>query len=304
MDRRAFLGVAGGLLALSACAKTPPPNIVVEPTPTPTPTPKVKLSFYSGTTPIEQAVRGVLAQATTNAGYDPALKDINPADVNGLLLDLDEDKAGVAVGFATTLWQLLASGSEPPAPDDLLPTLAGLVQGSATMLSTTPLDGKIVWAVSDSSSLTSLSGLKKWSKEVKQEVAVPTFVGSRTDGIPALAVIYEANIEAAYDDDPIHRRELLDTGEVEVAAFRACDFSELLGLRILEDPTGVGVSDPLVVLMNPALPDEHPEAVLAFTAALKAITEENFADVENDIAIGRDSAQTAADWLIAQGVGS
>jgi hypothetical protein len=302
MDRRAFLGVAGGLVALSACAKTPPPN-VVEPTPTPTPTPKVKLSFYSGSTPVEKAVRGVLAQATTDAGYDPSVDDIQTADVNGMLLDLSDDPAGISLGFATSLLNSLASGQEAPAADELLPTLAALVAGSATILSTTPLDGKIVWAVPASSELTSLADLKKWSAKETKNVSVPTFVGSRPDGIPSLAVVYGANIEAQYADDPLDRRRRLNAGEVELAAFRACDFSELDGLRILEDPTGVTATDPMVVLLNPALPDAHPEAVLAFTAALKEITPENFASVEADVAAGKDAATVASDWLNAEGLG-
>jgi hypothetical protein len=294
VDRRTFLIVAGGLAAFTACAKAPP---LPSPTPSATDAEQPQILFWSGSTPIEESVRAVLAEASAAMGFAPTQSDIQTADVNGMLFDLAANPNAVALGFATTLLQDLRSGQEQPTPDEILKELATAIQDSAALLGTSPLDGRIVWVVNPDSKLKSLADLQQWSAEKTKPVAVPTFVGPRPDGIPSLTVVYAANVEAKYIDDPLARRESLTRKDVEVAAFRACDFSELEGLRVLEDPTGITLDDPMVIMLNHDLPDSQPQAVLAFTDAWKAITPENFASLEAQFATGAAPAEAAKQWL-------
>jgi hypothetical protein len=286
--------VAGGAVALTACAKAPP---LPSPTPSVTTSDRPQILFWSGSTPIEESARAVLAESAAAMGYAPTQSDIQTADVNGMLFDLAAKPNAVALGFATTLLQDLRSGQELPAPNELLQELATAIQDSAALLGTSPLDGKIVWVVNPDSTLKSLADLQQWSAKATKQVAVPTFVGPRSDGIPSLTVVYAASVEAKYIDDPLARREALTRKDVEIAAFRACDFSELEGLRVLEDPTGITLDDPMVIMLNRALPDSQPQAVLAFTDAWKAITPENFASLETQIATGTPPDTAAKQWL-------
>ncbi|MCL1838513.1 MAG: hypothetical protein FWG47_04250 [Propionibacteriaceae bacterium] len=299
MHRRAFVLAVAGLFAFAACSAAPP---IATPTPTPTPTlERPALHFWSGSTIAEKTVRAVIAQTTQRVGYAPELKNVNPSDVNGLLYDLADSPNAVAIGFAVTMLRDLGGGLEPPAPDDVLSLLASEIQDSAQLLATTPLDGRIVWAVAADSPLTSLADLKAWSAAAPKPIAIPTFVGSRSDGIPSLEVVYEANVEIKYQDDALKRSEALLSGAVEVAAFRACDFTELAGFKLLEDPAGITVSDPMVVLLSPGLADAHPEAVLAFSDVLKKINEANFTDLQSKVASGVDTESWVNSWLIEYG---
>jgi hypothetical protein len=286
--------MAGGFAALAACSKAPP---VSGPTPQVSVTPRQQLLFWSGSTPIEESVRAVLAAGIDAVGFDAVESDIQTADVNGMLFELSANPNAVAIGFANTLLQDLQSGQKLNSPGELLNELASEIQESAVVLAASPLDGKIVWAVNPASKLKSLADLQKWSADQTKQVAVPTFVGPRLDGIPSLAVVYNAKIEAKFIDDPLARQEALTTGAVELAGFRACDFSELEGLRLLDDPTGISQPDPMVLLLNPGLPDAQPEAVLAFTDVWKAITPQNFAALETQFAAGADPIPAAKQWL-------
>ncbi|MDR1710374.1 MAG: hypothetical protein LBR58_00695 [Propionibacteriaceae bacterium] len=294
MDRRQFLISLGGLAALAGCAQTMPETT---PTPTVTPTPKTVLKIWSGSTPVERAVREVLAAAVVAADYEAETKDVVTDGVEALMYELQADPLAMTLGFAGTMLDALPAVDEPPPPDELLATLAAAVEESATLLKTTPLDGKLVWAVLPETGLTSLAELKQWTAPAPKTIGISAAAGAKSDGYPALTVTYGAALETVLIASPTNRAERLRSGELDIAGFRACESAELAGFTILEDTLGLGESDPMVTMVNPALPEAEPAAILAVTDALKKITPENFAALEKAVAGGADAKVQAAAWL-------
>ncbi|MDR1767582.1 MAG: hypothetical protein LBR32_03980 [Propionibacteriaceae bacterium] len=304
LDRRGFLAGLGAL-ALAGCARQAP--ILASPSATPTPTAKTEFTVVSGTTPIELAVRGLLVAALTSQTTQGVGQDVSSDDANGNLLDLAELPSGLLVGFARTMINGL-SPSKEVADADVLSELAALVEPGASVLDKTPVDGRLVWAAPKASKLTSLAQLKDKchpakKKTVSLKAGIPAFAAARGDGVPALTVVYNAVLDTTYIPSPTQRREALDDGRVELAAFRACDFAALDGLVQLKDPSGIAQADPMVVLPNAALPDAQPNAVLSVLAALGKMDADNLLALEASAASGQDLASAAVKWLAGEGLG-
>lgn len=82
----------------------------------------------------------------------------------------------------------------------------------------------------------------------------------------------------------------------------ATDYTGVSGLVALEDPDQLGASDPVVVLVNSALTDDDPDAVLAMDAVAKALTAEALIGLQAKVATGAQPAAVAQEWLAAKGL--
>ncbi len=298
MDRRQFLLGAFAFVALAGCSRQEPPLVEksVRPSPTATtPTPQA-MAVAAGTTPAESLLGALLEQALTARGFAGQPIPLPSGGAYGLSEAIKAGAMAFSVGFAWTLLSPVLTNSEPPDPGDYVPTLASKLQpDGVALLQDSPADGSLVWAVAPKASTASLNDLARWKKGKK--VSVPSFAVSRPDGVPGLAVAYGATLTVVKDDDPAARRRALLAGDVALAAFRACDAAEIAGLKRLDDPLGITLPDPMIVLFDDRVTDAEPSAVLAVTDTLTALGDAQLASLEKQVAQGVSPAQVAADWI-------
>jgi len=302
LDRRQFLMAgAAGLLVLAGCAKQPPGTVrsasAVTPSGIPAPTPTPSGPGYdvaAGTTPAESTVAALVAGALVAQGFASAPSSLPSGTAYDLVAAVGAGVPPFALGFANTLEAQFATSDNAPAPDQLTQALASVIAPGASLLSASPCDGSLVWAVAAGSSVSSLDGLSALKGKT---VIVPTFAVNRSDGIPGLKAIYGASLSAKVEDDPAARRAALMDGTAALGAFRACDVGELSGLTALADPKGMIDADPMVVLFKATLATDQPTVVLAVNTLLNALTKDAFDALEPQVSGGADAATVASGWI-------
>lgn len=206
--------------------------------------------------------------------------------------------------FADTLWTSLSKGAEPPPEDALLGELAGLLEPEVGVLACPDVDGRLVWLVTRAvaeTGITSLSRIGTWSRD--RVAAVPSLAVSRADGVPGLRTVYGAKFRVDEVDDPVERALRLTTGDAQIAAFRATDYTGASGLVELVDTEKLTVADPVVVLVNQALADAEPNQVLAMDALAQTLTTDSLIDLQAQVASGGSAVDVANRWLTGQGLG-
>lgn len=294
MDRRGFLLGATALLA-SGCARVAPTTQnSVEPAPIPSP-----LAVGAAGGPDAAMLAGLLAQAVTAteraANVTTAAEDWQAALGDGTLACLP--------AYAGTLWAELSDADEPPVDSEVVADLADLVAPEISVLAAPNLDGGLVWMVTQNTAkagITRLDQLGPWSKG--RTAAVPALAVSRADGLPGLRAVYHAAFTTGRVDDPRERAAALVAGRAQIAAFRRTDYTGVSGLVALDDPDQLGAPDPVVVLVNSALADDDPDAVLAMDAVAKALTLEALLGLQAKVATGAQPAAVAQEWLAAKGL--
>jgi len=305
MDRRQFLTGTLALAALAGCSRVAPPpepGVTRTPTPsaTPTPTPPAtRRPVAAGVTTAELAMQAVAMKSLDARGYAGVAAGMPANGVYGLSAAVKGGSVAFAVGFAMTLLDSVSAVGDPPAPDELLPTLASALEPDGVgLLQQSPADGHLVWVTGPQSSLAALDAL---SDGKKRSVSVPSFVVERADGVPALKDVYGANLTVTTDDDPRSRHDAVLAGKVDLTVFRACDVAELVGLRELEDSSGIVRPDPMILAFDAQLTDADPGAVLAITDALTALGVDGLGTLEAAIyAAGDLDADTIVTKWVSQ----
>ena len=296
MDRRQFLVGAASLFVLAGCSRMePPPTVASTPVGSPS-QPSGLAPVASGPTAAERAVRAVLVEALRARGFGGAPVGLPGTSAFDIPAALEVGVAAFAVAFVGTMLDELSTSDQPTAPGELLEALARAVQPEASVLSTSPCDGRLVWAVGPGATLSDLRGLSsaEWRGRT---AAVPSFAVNRADGIPGLQTAYGAQLTVETMDDAGARRSALTSGTAAIGAFRTCDLAELDGLGVLNDPLGLAQADPMVVLFDASLADDQPGAVLAVTDALAVLGATAFATLQRGVASGGDPEQVAREWV-------
>ncbi|MCA0252585.1 MAG: hypothetical protein LCH76_09920 [Actinobacteria bacterium] len=229
--------------------------------------------------------------AALQASDDPAVTTEVVAGTETLALGDNSPMAMPA--FAGTLLQEFSNQPLPAEPAETIAYLATEVAPEVGVLETSWVDGGLVWAATPDSGLASLSDLAVLPQVV---AAVPSFAVDSSVGVPVLQAAYNAKATAEQLDDPAERAAALADGSATIAAFRRTESIDLEGLVELEDPVGVGVPDPLVVVVSAEFADQRPDAVLVLDAVQQALTNDSFAELT--AAAAADGLDTAiAAWL-------
>ncbi|MDR1833417.1 MAG: hypothetical protein LBQ92_02010 [Propionibacteriaceae bacterium] len=295
----------GSIPATASATPSADPN--ADPTPSAEPLPQ--LTVAAGTTPAEQLLGAVAAQALLTAGVEGVL--IPAPESNELLEQLADGTIAFYPGFTATLLEQNLGGDEPPAPDEVPGVLAAKVGPEISLLQPTALDGQLVWASCAEAEEGQLV-FKTWGDIFGANVdwqtgptgMVPGFAMTRSDGVPGVEAVYTpegSKWNWVQQDDPAARRAALLSLEATVAAFRAIDYPFLDGLNVLEDTRGFGMADPVAVLFTSTLADSNPQAVLAVDKVFQAFTAEGFAQLEAQVVSGQPAAQVAAAFVASVG---
>lgn len=205
--------------------------------------------------------------------------------------------------YAGTLWSSLSKSDEPPAAKKLLGEVASLLAPDVSVLAMPDVDGSLVWRVTADTAregITSLSRLRGWSDG--RVAVVPKLAISRADGIPGLKTVYGAGFDVLKAEDPVQRATLLTNGNAVVAAFRQTEYTGASGLVDLVDVEKLTLPDPGVLLVNTALTEAEPEAVLAVDAVAQALTTDMLLDLQAQVAGGGTVPEVADRWLQEQGL--
>ena len=295
MNRRGFL-LSTGVVLVAGCARSAPPDLA---TTTPS-TSAVPLAIGDDGTPAGAMLAQLLCQAVRASGGAAVLAPIGE-DWQASLAD---GSIAAVPAFAVTLWSQLSEGSDPPdGVDALLSDVAGLLAPEVSVLGAAGVDGGLVWEVTGKTAadgITSLDRIAGWSKG--KVVAIPPVAGSRADGIPGIKGVYRGAFTTARLADPTQRAAQLVAGQVALAAFRRTEFTGVANLVTLEDPDEIGLADPLVVLLDAALADADPGAVLAMNGVAGVLTTVMLVELQAKVAGGAGAAEVAGTWLVSQGL--
>ena len=293
MDRRGFMLGTGALL-VAGCARSAPLDLG-------TATPSVSavpLAIGDDGTPAGAMLAQLLCQAVRASGR-AAMPAAAGEDWQA---SLGDGSIAAVPAFAATLWSQLSDESEPPdGVDALLSDVAGLLAPEVSVLGAVGVDGGLVWEVTGKTAadgITSLDRIAGWSKG--KVVAVPPVAGSRADGIPGIEGVYHAAFTTASLADVNQRAAQLVSGQVALAAFRRTEFTGVANLVALEDPDQIGLADPLVVLLDAALADADPAAVLAMNGVAGALTTVMLVELQARVAGGEAVADVAGRWLVSR----
>lgn len=295
MDRRGFL-LGTGVLLVAGCARVVPAELSsAAPT-----AGAAALAIGTDGSPAGTLLAELLSQALTAKGRTAAVV----AAGDDWQAALGDASLSAVPGYAATLWsQLGGSAGPPPGVDDLLSDVAGFLAPEVSVLPASGVDGGLVWKVTKETAatgITSLGGIAAWSRG--KVVAIPPVAASRSDGIPGITGVYRAVFTTDSIVDPGRRASRLDSGEVALAAFRRTEYTGPANLVALADPEGIGLADPMVVLLGAALVDTDPDAVLALNAVAGLLTTAIVTDLQAQVAGGVPVAQLAGQWLAASGL--
>lgn len=295
MDRRGLLLATGALLA-AGCARVSPMAV---PSPTPTASAEPLLVGDDGT-PAGAVLAQLICQALVAKGRSATVTAAG-ADWQAALGD---GSLAAYPAYGATLWGELSAADEPPAGvGELLTDVASLVAPEVSMLAASGVDGGLVWLVTDRTARTGITGLDRiaaWSKG--KVAAVPAVAASRPDGVPGIKGVYRAAFRLATVEDPAQRADQLVSGKVALAAFRRTEYTGVAGLVALSDPDRFAVTDPLVVLLDGALGDADPEAVLAISGVTDGLTTAALVELQSRVADGTAVADVAGEWLSTNGL--
>lgn len=297
MDRRSFLVGASALL-LAGCAQARPSDPGSATAAGSATASAVPLQVGSDGTAAMSMVAALLSQALSAKGHAAA----TATAADDWLAALGDGTLDFLPAFAATTWAAMAGADEPPEPDQLLSSLADLVQPQASVLSAGQVDGTLRWYVTEAtaaSGITSLEQLAAWSKGRK--LAAARMAKDRADGIPGLEAVYRTHFTVTVVDDPLRRAAMLADGRVAVAAFRACDYTGATLVK-LDDPDQVATADQLAVLLDAGLADSDPDAVLVVQALTQALTTAQLVTLQSQVAKGGAADQVAHSWLVAKGL--
>ncbi len=295
MDRRGLLIAAGALLA-AGCARVSP---VAVDTPSPTASTAPLLVGADGT-PAGALVAQLVCLALVAKGRPST---VTPAGTDWQAA-LGDGSLAAYPAFGATLWAQLSDDSEPPAGvDALLTDVASLVAPEVSTLAASGVDGGLVWLVTARTAkagITSLDRIAGWSKG--KVAAIPSVAAVRSDGVPGIKGVYGGAFKVATLDDPAQRAAGLASGQVAMAAFRRTEYTGTTDLVALEDPDQLAVTDPLVVLLDSALGDADPEAVLAISELTRILTTGALVDLQAKVAGGATERDAADQWLATNGL--
>ncbi len=295
MDRRGLLLAAGALLA-AGCARVSPLAV-----PSPSPTVRARpLAVGDDGTPAGALVAELVCRALLAKGRSASVTATG-ADWQAALGD---GSLAAYPAYGATLWAQLSDADEPPAGvDELLTDVASLVAPEVSMLAASGVDGGLVWLVTGRTARAGITGLDRiaaWSKG--KVAAVPALAASRSDGVPGIEGVYRAAFRLATVEDPAQRAAQLVSGKVSLAAFRRTEYTGQANLVALADPDRFAVTDPLVVLLDSALGEAEPEAVLAISGVTDLLTTEALVELQSRVVDGSSVGDVAGEWLSTNGL--
>ncbi|MGV8909831.1 MAG: glycine betaine ABC transporter substrate-binding protein [Propionicimonas sp.] len=295
MDRRGFL-LGTGLVLVAGCARVVPSD---PGTAAPGPA-AATLVIGSDGTPSGALLAELLCLALQAKGRTAS---VAPAGADWQA-SLGDGSLAALPAYAATLWSQLSDDTEPPAgADAVLSDVAGLLAPEVDVLSAAGVDGGLEWLVTRSTTrdgITSLDRIGAWSKG--KVVGVPPVATSRADGVPGIKGIYHATFTTASVADPSQRAAQLASGQVALAAFRRTEYTGVTGLVALEDPDKLDTADPLVVLLDAALAEADPDAVLAMNGVAAILTTDMVLGLQGEVAGGASTTDAARRWLTANGL--
>jgi hypothetical protein len=248
-----------------------------------------------GPSAAEKTLAAVCAEAVKLAGVGAELVDV-PATGGELIAQMSVGTISVYPGFAATLLEQNLAGEEPPAPEEVVATLAAKLAPDISLLQPNGLDGKLVWATGK----TDIADWEAAARAIGGEsplALVPKFAITRSDGVPAIQAVYSAALDFQVEDNAFARHERAAGQDAFVAAFRALEVAELSGLKQLADTRGIAMADPVAVLFTKTLAEDQPEAIIKVNEAMKALTAAEFAVLETQVASGADPLTVAAPWV-------
>lgn len=296
MLRRGFLLGAAGI-AVAGCARVQPTLVTESPV---APTQAVgPLRIGSDRTPAGVMLAQLLAEALLAGSRAASVADVG----DDWQASLADGSLAATPAYAATIWAQLSSAEDPPAPESMLTEVAGLVAPEVSTLAATGVDGGLVWLVTERTAkagITSLDRIAGWSKG--KVAAIPALAAARADGVPGIRGLYHGAFRLARLEDPAQRAAQLVGGQVALAAFRRTDYTGATHLVALEDPDVLGVADPLVVLLDAAMAEADPEAVLAMHGVTEILTTRMLIDLQARVAAGAVARDVARQWLVVNGL--
>ncbi|OZC75969.1 glycine/betaine ABC transporter substrate-binding protein [Rhodococcus sp. 06-462-5] len=262
----------------------------------------------------EQIILGyILEFALSAAGAD--VRDLtNIAGSQSVRLAMQSGQVDVAYEYTGTGW-INFLGNETPIPDATEQFEAVRDADKANgidWVNPAPMDNTYALAMNQQvAQATGVRTLSDYAALVNRDPAaaalcVETEFNSRQDGLPGLAATYGFDASTL----PV---QILQTGVIYQATAEGgqCSFGEVfttdgrikgLNLTVLEDDKSFFPRYNATVIIRQEIADRYPEIAEVTAPISDALTNEAISELNKQVDIdGRDPADVARDWMVAQG---
>ncbi|BDT97745.1 MULTISPECIES: glycine betaine ABC transporter substrate-binding protein [Nocardia] len=263
----------------------------------------------------EQNILGYLIEfALTAAGAD--VRDLTNIQGSNSVRDAQlHGQIDLAYDYTGTGW-INYLGNETPVPDEIgqfeAVRDADLARHGMVWAAMAPMNNTYALVMSARTAQeTGVRTLSDYARLVAADpaaaaICVGTEFNVRQDGFPGLARKYEIDagkVRKQIVQDPVVYQATADGRQCRFGSVAATDGRiPALNLVLLQDDRGFFPKYNAALVLRKSFADEHPEVITILTPISQRLTNEAITELNRQVDVdGREPAEVARDWMVAQG---
>lgn len=263
----------------------------------------------------EQNILGYLIEfALTAAGAE--VRDLTNIQGSNSVRDAQlHGQIDLAYDYTGTGW-INYLGNETPVPDEIgqfeAVRDADLARHGMVWAAMAPMNNTYALVMSARTAQeTGVRTLSDYARLVAADpaaaaICVGTEFNVRQDGFPGLARKYEIDagkVRKQIVQDPVVYQATADGRQCRFGSVAATDGRiPALNLVLLQDDRGFFPKYNAALVLRKSFADEHPEVITILTPVSQRLTNEAITELNRQVDVdGREPAEVARDWMVAQG---